>query len=167
MSRTPLPQWMYPASSGQQSDARSYAAGDDHPMLTMANRFPALEDPPRFLYPDNQGYAPAYIHPASSSRASYHGRAWDSFADPKFNPPPLPAANHSAFPQYGAQRSSAMRGAEHASASTSVSSPYQDSPSYSRGSIGSISGTRTNDVESQYKPPFFLHKSGPSLICLE
>ncbi|GKZ36235.1 hypothetical protein AbraIFM66950_007232 [Aspergillus brasiliensis] len=150
MSRTPVPQWMYPASSGQQSDARSYAAGDDHQMLTMANRFPALEDPPRFLYPDNQGYAPAYIHPASNSRASYHGRAWDSFADPKFNPPPLPAANHSAFPQYGAQRSSAMRGAEYASASTSVSSPYQDSPSYSRGSIGSISGTRTNDVESQY-----------------
>lgn len=60
-----------------------------------------------------------------------------------------------------------MRGVEYASASTSVSSPYQDSSSYSRGSIGSISGTRTNDVESQYKPPFYFHTSSPSLIYLE
>ncbi|GAQ38231.1 hypothetical protein ASPNIDRAFT_54959 [Aspergillus niger] len=120
---------MYPASSGQPSDARSYAAGDDHQMLTMPNRFHTLDDPPRFLFSDNQGYAPTYMHPASNSRAPYHGRTWDSLADPKFNPSPLPVANHSVFPQYGAQRSNAMRGAEYSSSSATFPSPVHSEES--------------------------------------
>ncbi|PWY87163.1 velvet factor protein [Aspergillus sclerotioniger CBS 115572] len=151
MSRTPLPQWMYPASTGQHPDAKSHAAGDDQHMFTAhPNQFNVPEEPPRFLYPETQVYEPSYIPAASNSRVPYHGRPWDSVADPKYNFSPGPPVNTGAPAQYGVQRSNVMRSVEYGSASALVSSPYQDSSSYSRGSIGSISGTRANDVESQY-----------------
>ncbi|RAH85607.1 hypothetical protein BO86DRAFT_415881 [Aspergillus japonicus CBS 114.51] len=112
MSRTPLHQWRHATSSGQYSDGRAQAAGDDHQALTGSpSHSHPTDELPRFLFPGpaSQTYDPTVASTAFNSRSPYQERLWDSVANQKHDVPSLPPYNTGSPAHFGAQRSNVLR----------------------------------------------------------
>ncbi|RAK82606.1 velvet factor family protein [Aspergillus fijiensis CBS 313.89] len=126
MSRTPLHQWRHATSSGQYSDGRAQAAGDDHQALKGApSHSHPTDELPRFLFPGSasQAYDPTVASTAFNSRLPYQERLWDSVAHPKHDVPSVPPYNTGSSAHFGAQQSNVLRNVENSELRTAVPSP--------------------------------------------
>ncbi|KAA8648870.1 hypothetical protein EYZ11_006416 [Aspergillus tanneri] len=137
MSRTPL-QWQA-ISDNRHFDGRRRASDDESQGLTATLSYPySTHQPPRFLYPDIQGYDPTTIN-SPYPRFSFQGRPWDNGAESSGT---LPSGSTGSLALHGVQRSSLLKGVDYSGAHNSY-----DTSSHSRGSIGSLG--RANDMDSQ------------------
>lgn len=101
------------------------------------------QGPPRFLYPDNQGYDAAVAARSHGSWVPSQGRPQTGNTDPRYfgslPHPSVPRASPMNVPQY----------APGSAEQSNFPGYYQESPSfgYGRGSVGSAGWS--NDVDSQ------------------
>lgn len=138
MSRAPLQEWQ-PHLDSRSLEMRARATDDaTQGLAAYPNQPYSVQEPPPYLLPDSQGYDPTFAttHPKSVAQ----GKTWDSTAEHRYS---LSFGSAGPMFQYGVQRSALSRTVEH----PGVSSPYFETSSQGRGSIGS--GGRSNDMDSQ------------------
>ncbi|KAE8380305.1 velvet factor-domain-containing protein [Aspergillus bertholletiae] len=140
MSNTSLPQWMHPLSDGRYLDT-STRAGDEAGKGLAAIPNPAYSNqtPPRFLFPDGQGYDPS-AGTSTYPRFVFEGARRDS-AEHRYS---VSSTASGPLAPYGSQRSSISKSVDYSGPSSS----YYETLSQGRGSIGSTG--RTNDMDSLY-----------------
>ncbi|KAL4988618.1 velvet factor-domain-containing protein [Aspergillus falconensis] len=144
MSGTPFQQWTY-VPEGRYTDVRTYPSDEDCQRRTAVPSPPnPTQEPPRFLPPITQNNEQTMLQSATYPKLPVSGfpiqtGALDNRSRSKYRPFP---ATTGSLAQYSFQRPSTSRIVENAGSSGS----YYDSPSRSRGSVGSAS--RINDVDS-------------------
>ncbi|KAE8412822.1 velvet factor-domain-containing protein [Aspergillus pseudocaelatus] len=140
MSNTPLPQWTHPLSDSRYLDT-STRAGDDagRGLPAIPNPAYSTQEPPRFLFPDSQGYDPT-TSTSTHPRFVFEGARRDS-AEHRYS---VSSSTSGPLAPYSAQRCSISKNVDHSGPSSS----YYETSSQGRGSIGSTG--RTNDMESLY-----------------
>ncbi|KJK65475.1 Velvet factor [Aspergillus parasiticus SU-1] len=140
MSNTPLSQWTHSLPDSRCLDT-STRAGDDagRVIATIPNPAYSTQEPPRFLFPDSQGYDPT-ASTSSHSRFVFEGARRDS-AEHRYS---VSSSTSGPLAPYAWQRSSISKNVDHGGPSSS----YYETSSQGRGSIGSTG--RTNDIESLY-----------------
>ncbi|KAE8349675.1 velvet factor-domain-containing protein [Aspergillus coremiiformis] len=139
MSKPPLPQWMQPLSDSRYLDTSSCEdAGKG--LAAISNPPYPIQEPPRFLFPDNQGYDPT-ASTSTHPRFGFEGTRRDSSTEHRYS---ISSGTNTSLPPYKERRSFLLKHLNYGGPSSS----YYETPSPSRGSIGSTG--RTNDVESLY-----------------
>ncbi|KAL4895585.1 velvet factor-domain-containing protein [Aspergillus ambiguus] len=141
MSRPPLQQWP-PFPDSRSLEMRDRVPADTTQGLPPYTMHPycSAQEPPRYLYPGSQSYDPTFAT-SSQPRSSLQGKSWDSSSDHRYN---YSSGSAGPLSQYGVQRASWSRNMEYPAGS----SPFYETSSQGRGSIGSTG--RSNDVDSQY-----------------
>lgn len=136
MSNTPLPQWTHSLSDSLDTSTR---AGDDagRGIAAIPNPVYSTQEPPRFLFPDSQGYDPT-ASTSSHSRFVFEGAKRDS-AEHRYS---VSSSTSGPLAPYAWQRSSISKNVDYGGPSSS----YYEASSQGRGSIGSTG--RANDIES-------------------
>ncbi|KNG86865.1 velvet factor protein [Aspergillus nomiae NRRL 13137] len=139
MSNTPLPQWThslpdtrYPDTGTRVGDGagRGLAA-------TIPNPAYSTPEPPRFLFPDSQGYDPT-ASTSTHPRFVFEGARRDS-VEHRYS---VSSTASGPLAPYAVQRLSISKSVDYYGPSSS----YHETSSQGRGSIGSTG--RTNDMES-------------------
>lgn len=111
-----------------------------------------IPEPPRFLYPDSQGYDPTVASTPYGSRIPY-GKSQQSGTDPRYSSTSGSTSIASPMLYGSSQRASPLSFQQRVPGSAeyfSLPSPYNDSNSgfgFGRGSVGSSGWS--NDVDSQ------------------
>ncbi|KAE8149013.1 velvet factor-domain-containing protein [Aspergillus avenaceus] len=134
MSRTPLPEWMGSFPDNRYRDAGNRAVDDP------GKQHPTQTEPPRFLYPDSQGYVPSGMNPMHLGFV-FEEASRDGYADNRYS---LASGSYVSPAQHTVQRSFIPKNVDYSGPSNS----YFETSSQGRGSISSTG--RANDVESLY-----------------
>ena len=155
MSRPPAqqggPSTYDPRSLDSARPSSSYTGYQGAP-ASSSQPYP-IQEPPRFLYPDSQGYDPTVASTPYGSRLPYGKPQQQSGTDPRYSSTSGSASIASPMLYGSSQRASPLSFQPRAPGSTeyfSLPSPYNDSNSgfgYGRGSVGSSGWS--NDVDSQ------------------
>ena len=139
MSNTPLPQWTHSLPNSRYPDTGTRVGDDAGRGLaaTIPNPAYSTPEPPRFLFPDSQGYDPT-ASTSTHPRFVFEGARRDS-TEHRYS---VSSTASGPLAPYAVQRWSISKSVDYYGPSSS----YHETSSQGRGSIGSTG--RTNDMES-------------------